>query len=243
MKIVVMLGLALMAVGLTQAQTSVTQQAGDCSVSVAGNGNSASLSCSGLDPKIAEEVKAILNSSRRSERASKDISQKLDLILKEIEKGAIHIEQHSEGANSPNTVNINQLPPPRRVPTEKKDEIAAILARRPGRVRVSAVINNAEAYQFAQDWYDLLKAARWTMMDDVVRIIEVIGKPEPGLFLRVHGDTVPPGGMVVIPKDGPGGVVAEGLAALGIDLKHQLQRFPDMPEDEVSFEVHEQLQQ
>jgi len=71
---------------LAQIKAPISQQAGDCSVTIAGSGNNASLVCNNLDPRIAEQVRAILNSSQRNEKATKDISQKLDLILKEISK-------------------------------------------------------------------------------------------------------------------------------------------------------------
>jgi hypothetical protein len=51
----------------SQTQGPVAQQAGDCSVNIAGNGNTASLICKGVDPKLAEQVRAILNGTRRSE--------------------------------------------------------------------------------------------------------------------------------------------------------------------------------
>ena len=70
-----------------QAKAPVNQQAGDCSVNITGSGNSAFLTCKDVDPKVAEQIRGILNGTQRNEKATKDISQKLDLILKEIAKG------------------------------------------------------------------------------------------------------------------------------------------------------------
>jgi K+/H+ antiporter YhaU regulatory subunit KhtT len=68
-----------------QEKRAVVQQAGDCSVNITGNNNStASLVCNGVDRKLAEQVQAILNRTRRSESATKEISEKLDQILKQI---------------------------------------------------------------------------------------------------------------------------------------------------------------
>jgi hypothetical protein len=68
-----------------QEKKAVVQQAGDCSVNITGNNNTtASLVCNGVDRKLAEQVQAILNSTRRSESATKEISEKLDQILKQI---------------------------------------------------------------------------------------------------------------------------------------------------------------
>lgn len=84
------------AMALPQVKNSVTQHSGDCTVNIAGSGNTASLVCRSIDPKIAQELRAILNGTRRNESATKDISQKLDLILKQVKKdastNAFHVE-------------------------------------------------------------------------------------------------------------------------------------------------------
>lgn len=91
MKTLIVLGLTLSlstSLSFSQAKASVVQQGGDCSVSISGNNNTASLICSGVDPKLAEQVRAILNGTRRSQSAAKEISEKLDQILKQINKEA-----------------------------------------------------------------------------------------------------------------------------------------------------------
>ena len=136
-----------MSLALAQVKAPINQQAGDCALNlVAGSGNSVSLVCNNVDPKVAEQVQAILNSTQRNEKATKDLHHKLDLLLKQI------------------------LKPPRRIPADKRAEIVATLARTPAKITVPAIQQNAEAYQFAQDWYDVFKAAGWTMMDDMVRV-------------------------------------------------------------------------
>lgn len=222
-----------------QTKIPVTQEAGDCSVNITGTGNSASLVCRNVDAKLAEQVRAILSGTQRNEKITKDISQKLDMLLKEIDKKSIHIEQRSEGPNSPNTVNINQRLPPRRIPPDKRAEIVALLKRRPAKVSVSATQNNAEAYQFAQDWYDVFKAAGWTMMDNIVRVFITVGRPERGILLRLPGETVPAGGWFETAKESPAGVLAESLETLKMIPQVRAQRYPDIPEDEVSFSVNE----
>ncbi|HEY3302613.1 MAG TPA: hypothetical protein VGL70_03650 [Candidatus Binatia bacterium] len=208
-------------------------------MNITGTGNSASLVCRDVDPKIAEQVRAILSGTQRNEKTTKDISQKLDMILKEINKKSIHIEQRSEGPNSPNTVNINQRPPPRRIPPDKRAEIVALLKRKPAKVSVSATQNNAEAYQFAQDWYDVFKAAGWTMTDNTVRVFTTFGRPQRGILLRLPGETVPAAGQFEIAKDSPAEVLAESLETLKMSPQVRAQRYPDMPEDQVSFSVNE----
>jgi len=242
MKILVIVGATLClstSQAFAQVKVQVSQQAGDCSVNITGNANSVSLVCRHVDPKLAEQVRAILNGTQRNEKALKEISQKLDPIVKEIGNPLIHIEQRSEGPNSPNTVNINQRTPPRRIPPDKRAEIVAILKRRPAKISVSAIQNNDEAYQFAQDWYDAFKAAGWTMMDDKVRVFMIVGRPGRGILIRLHGETVPPEGAAIVPTNSPAGVLAESLERLKIRQQVRAQKFPDMAQDQLSFSVNE----
>jgi hypothetical protein len=243
MKILVIVGATLCistSQAFAQVKAAVSQQAGDCSVNITGNANSVSLVCRNVDPKLAEQVRAILNGTQRNEKALKEISQKLDPIVKEIGKPLIHIEQRSEGPNSPNTVNINQRPPPRRIPPDKRAEIVAILKRRPAKIQVLAIQGNAEAYDFAQDWYDTFKAAGWTMMDGMVRLFELVGRPEPGIQFSLRGETVPAASPFEVLRNSPVGALSEGFETLKMAEQLRGQRFPGMPEDEVSLWIHEQ---
>ena len=73
----------------SQSTTQENQRGGDCSVNITGNDNTASLVCTGVDVKLAAQVRAILNGTRRNESAVKEMSEKLDRILKQMDKEAI----------------------------------------------------------------------------------------------------------------------------------------------------------
>lgn len=64
-----------------QNTTQPTQRAGNCSINVSGNGNSASLECKGIDTTLAKQVQTILNGTRENEAAMKELSAKLDQII------------------------------------------------------------------------------------------------------------------------------------------------------------------
>ena len=64
-----------------QATKQPTQQGGNCSINVSGNGNSASLECKGIDATLAKQVQTILNGTRQNEAAMKELSTKLDQII------------------------------------------------------------------------------------------------------------------------------------------------------------------
>jgi hypothetical protein len=80
------LGLSFPALTAAQEKGTTVQQAGDCSVNITGNNNTtASLVCNGIDPKLAEQVRAILNGTRRNENAVKEMSEKLDRIIRQMD--------------------------------------------------------------------------------------------------------------------------------------------------------------
>ena len=62
-------------------------------------------------------------------------------------------------------VNIASSPPPRRITSQDKPRIVVFLSGNPGRVSVSAIANDPEAYRFAQDWHEVLTQAGWDMQD------------------------------------------------------------------------------
>lgn len=93
MKLFRILGMSLGCGGsllFSQASSPVVQHAGDCSINITGNNNTtASLVCDHVDRKLAEQVRAILNGTRRTESDVKDISEKLDRIIKQMDQEAI----------------------------------------------------------------------------------------------------------------------------------------------------------
>jgi hypothetical protein len=213
----------LMALGkpgvFAQVKTPTSQEAGDCVVNIMGNGNTASLKCENLDPKIAGQIQEILNRTKQNEKSSKEISGKLDLILKEVKR-----------------------PNPRRIPPEKRAQIVATLARSPGKITVSANLGDAEAYQFAEDWLEAFGAAGWTMMKPGIVNYNLIGKPQEGLFIKFHGEEPKSEGKVklMLSPDSPMGVIATSLNQLNLWQQVKVMPSPEFPEGELDFMVHVQ---
>ena len=76
------------------------------------------------------------------------------------------------------------------------------------------------------------------MMDDMVRVFETVGKPRTGILIRLHGETVAPGGPVEIQRDSPAGVLSESLEKLKTQ-QVWVQRYPNVPEDQLDLWVDE----
>jgi len=74
---------------LAQTHAPVIQHGGDCTINTSGSENKVSLVCNKLDPKLAEQVRAILNRTNQNEKTTKEISDKLDQILKQVNKDIV----------------------------------------------------------------------------------------------------------------------------------------------------------
>jgi len=72
--------------GFAQTKPPSDQKAGDCSINVNGNGNTASLVCDGIDPTLAKQIREILHSTRQNTSAAKEMSEKLDRIIKHMDQ-------------------------------------------------------------------------------------------------------------------------------------------------------------
>ena len=103
--------------------------------------------------------------------------------------------------------------PDRRIKPEDKAQLITWLSQYPAKVSVSAIQGSREAFTFAQDWYDVLKAANWEMQDEIVRTFLIGGPPWAGVQLNFYGDPPVPRGSYQVPPDTPAGRVVAAFNA------------------------------
>jgi hypothetical protein len=234
MKVLIVFGLGISTV-FSQTNLPAGQKAGDCSINIVGNRNTGTVTCSNVDKKLAEQITQLVTASKRDGKTLKDIASKLDTLLKDVEsKPTISITSVNQlGGITAGQVTINQNgPPERRILQEQKNSLIVFLAEFHSKIRVSAAANDAESYQFAQDWYEVLKAANWQMQDNSVRSMLFTGTPQRGILMKFHGEPVPPG-VLEIPMDTPEGHLAAALQKV-VDKNVTVQRYA---EDFISLEV------
>jgi hypothetical protein len=143
------------------------------------------------------------------------------LLLGEVHNQPSVTSFNQQGGITAGQVTIQQgqpVLPPRRISAESKPEIIRILSEKSGKVRVSAITGDPESFDFAQDWFDVLKAAKWEMADQIVRAFIISGRPWTGVNLQIHGTPVLPGGSVQMSNDSATGHLARVLQ-LTTDLK------------------------
>jgi len=118
-----------------QSKPSSVQTAGDCSITISGNGNSSTLVCADLDPKLANQIKAILSGTERTQTALRELSEKLDQIAHKV----------SDRRLTPQQVHALQA------------SARSVCTSFPA-INVTASNGNQEAQRFAMDFVDAFKA-------------------------------------------------------------------------------------
>jgi hypothetical protein len=133
-------------------------------------------------------------------------------------------------------------PSARRVLPGQWRELVDYLSSKPGRLRVSAVVNDPEAYQFADDILSLAKAARWETESDTVRSFISTGRPvNVQVQMRLRGEFIP-GEEVRFTDSDPMyymGTVLKNLTGGSIAVAKD----PNQPENFITVEVYGQRTQ
>lgn len=97
-----------------------------------------------------------------------------------------------------------------------RQTLTVILAKHVATVRVYSV-NDMEANEFAQQWYDLLAAAGWMMKDKQVILVQ-LERPWRGIRVGYRGEPpADPKGTVSVPDDTPEGVLVNALLMAKIE--------------------------
>jgi hypothetical protein len=189
-----------------QTKPSSDQKAGACSVNVSGNANTVSIKCDGVDRTVAEDIETILNRTLNNVKATKDLSAKLDRLLKEMSlpQTTVAIAPSGIANAAPNmgaqTVN-NFAPPARTIPAEIRSECRDLLSRTPLKVSVHALVGDVEGFKYAKEWYDLFAASGWEMADPQVMSIIQFGTPTQGIEISFRGDRPTSSGqLIAIPQ-------------------------------------------
>lgn len=91
-----LVGFGVILLAISQSQ-GPSQKAGNCSVNISGGSNTASVTCNNVDRRLAQQIRDLLNGVGRNEKATKELSIKLDLLLK---SGQVRIDQGPGSAAS-----------------------------------------------------------------------------------------------------------------------------------------------
>ena len=233
-----------------QPKPNPSQQATNCAQNFAGSNNSGTVTCYGVDRRLAGQIGQLVSASKRDGKTLKDIADRLEQLLKELAvQPSIILQSAPGGINSVitggnptvnNTV-VNPRQSPRHISIDKQAQCSSVLKPHHG---VVAIISNqgSEAYQFAKDWYNVFKAAGWEIVEDrVATIMMTLGDPGTGVLLGLQGEPGAPGGFVETINDTPERALFDCMRLLPMPSTDvQAQRWPDMPKGKIDLTVLEQ---
>jgi len=128
-----------------------------------------------------------------------------------------------ETANNPvfNTYEHAETPH-RHLSEEVKTDLVNSFSSETGKISISAVVNDKEAWDFAKEFYDVFTAAHWSIDEDRIKSIMIGGQPWTGVQLQVGIPGIKPGETVNV-----GGVQA--IVASKLKRASEVLRFEFVP--------------
>jgi len=135
--------------------------------------------------------------------------------------------------NTTTETSVKGIPRPRRIPTDKRAALIVDLSAHKGVVTINCVGGDGESKQFANDWYDLLFQAGWTLQSGV----NVTYTPDTivGARITVRGEPIAPGEGFTIPGEHPASALGRSLYATTTSVTGQ--RRPDLAQNATVLDI------
>jgi hypothetical protein len=195
-------------------------------VTQATNANTAATNANNAAVASEKETEA---ASAEARKANESLSSLINQRSRETNTAIVKV-----GADTETSIKAIAFgPPSRRIPPEKRTELIKYLSERPAKVKISALANDAEAYRFAQDWFEVLKTAKWTIDGDAIPTFIVGGQPQVGVVISIRGESVGANEVFQVPNTEPAAYIGHAMAALKVTLTGQ--RYPDMEAGTISL--------
>ncbi len=199
-------------------------------VTAATNANAAATNANNSVLVAQKEVK----SARDEAKAAKDeLARLINKSSKQTATAILNL-----GAETKSSIKAIAVgTPPRRIPSDSRTQLIRLFSGKPARVRISAIPNDAEAFRFAQDWYEVLKASGWTIQGNRIGTANPITDPPLfGIVVKLHGEPLAPGQNFQVPNNEPIGYIARAADALGVAISGE--RLLDIEEGLILLEFH-----
>ncbi len=199
-------------------------------VTAATNANTAATNANNSALAAQQDVKTARDEART---AKDDLARLINRTSKETGTAILKLSTETQSSFKA----IGTLSPaPRRIPPEHRAELIRFLSTKPSKVRIEAIASDVEAYRFAQDWYEVLKASGWTIDEDRIKTFIVSGQPLQGVNLMFHGAPLAQNEAAQAPTTEPIGYIVTAMNALKVVFTGQ--RLPDIAEGLVVLDFH-----
>ncbi len=218
---------------------------GTCNATNTGNSSTVTVTCYNVDKRLADRISQLVAASKRDGKTLKDISDKLDQLLKQAtgeppsgsinqnNSGGINVQQGTTGRNSPiinSPITIGDLP--KTIEPHDMEVLKAFFRSAPNKGKIMMSADQFSGTQpLPSDFYDALKGGGWNMVETGVSQIIGFGPPGrrfQGAIVTVKGE---PLGSNEVPKLDPSDPVSYIGQALGaLRVSHILRRDPTLEE-------------
>ncbi|HKW61255.1 MAG TPA: hypothetical protein VJN89_01805 [Candidatus Acidoferrum sp.] len=230
------MGIGLVGVGLTgwlaerasSSQEKANQETHNAQIA-ATNANVSATNANNSALAAEQEVK---DARDEAKTANDQLAQLISKKSKETNVAILNLGAETKASIKAVTVG----PPPRRIPQENRAQLIRFLSGKPAKVRISALVNDPEAYRFAQDWYDVLQAAGWAIEENRIANFISVGPPQFGMVVKFHGEPVSPGQSIEIPNSDPAAYIGKVTEVLKTVVSGQ--RLPDVQEGLILLEFY-----
>lgn len=242
------IGLLTTVMALCQPPGNVSQQGRDCVQNFVGNNNTGSITCSGVDQKLAEQINQLIGASKRNTKTLKDISDSIEKLLRQVQaemtgsitqsnSGGINVQQGTTGNNSPiinSPISIGDVR--KHIQPGDAEALKAFFASatRKGRVQISAD-QLSGAHPLPDEFYDAMKGGGWDMAEQGVAHIMAFSSPGrifQGAVVTVRGEPIGPEGISIGASD-PLAFIARALDSLKVP--RSLTRNPNAQEGVIAI--------
>jgi hypothetical protein len=144
---------------------------GTCNATNTGNNSTVTVTCNNVDKKLADQIRLLVAASKRDGKTLKDISDKIDVLLKEAGGPTIQIEQQN---NAPNTrsyavgqgnLTVNEGPESRLLTPADAQRALEILGRGPvSDILLMQIASDGDGPQVIAQLAAIFTAAHWNVM-------------------------------------------------------------------------------
>ncbi len=200
------------------------------SVDAATKANTAATKANNSVHDAQKDVQAARNEANATK---KELSQLINRRSKETSTAIFNLSTATESSFKA----IGTLtPPPRRIPQANRAELISFFSKKPSTVRIEAIANDVEAYRFAQDWYEVLHASGWTIIENRIGIFMSGGQPLQGVNIKFRGEPMAPNQVGNVPSADPIGYIVRAMDALKVVFTGE--RLPEIAEGLIVLDVY-----
>lgn len=226
-----LLGIAF--TGWMAKRASNAQEAANNEISIAVSAaTSANTAATNANNAAVAAEKETESASSEARKANEELSMQINQRSKETNAAILKVGTDTETSIKA----ISAGPVPRRISPENRTKLIAFLAMKPATVSISAIANDAEAYRFAEDWFEIFKGAKWKIEGDTINAFISAGPPQFGVVIALHGTPVGANEVFQVQNTEPAGFIGQAMEALKMVVTGQ--RYPDIPEDTVRLSFY-----